>query len=182
MGVPHDGGVTNRPGARFGPRAVRDASALQRRFHPTTRINPYDLCQVADVSTPTHRVRRLYYPPPPHTHPTYTRARAHTRTQVGDVNLQVVLQDQLPKINKNIEQSFRELRESDCVTLAVGGDHSVSYPIIRGLLLNDADDEELDLSSDEARAEFEARWYPPGEGRTSGGDAQQVPVTSCFLY
>jgi hypothetical protein len=89
------------------------------------------------------------------------------------VNLQVVLQDDLPKINKNIEQSFRALRESDCVTLAVGGDHSVSYPIIRGLLLNSGDDEELDLSSDAARAEFEERWYPPGQDRASGGDAQQ---------
>ena len=34
-GVPFDGGTTFRPGARFGPRAVRVASALGRGFQPS---------------------------------------------------------------------------------------------------------------------------------------------------
>ena len=34
IGVPYDGGVTNRTGARHGPRAVRDQSSLLRRLHP----------------------------------------------------------------------------------------------------------------------------------------------------
>ena len=34
VGVPFDGGVTNRTGARHGPRAVRDQSSLLRRLHP----------------------------------------------------------------------------------------------------------------------------------------------------
>lgn len=33
-GAPFDGGTTFRPGARFGPRSVRNASALTRGFHP----------------------------------------------------------------------------------------------------------------------------------------------------
>lgn len=33
-GAPFDGGTTYRPGARFGPRGVRQASALTRGFHP----------------------------------------------------------------------------------------------------------------------------------------------------
>jgi agmatinase len=32
-GVPFDGGVTYRPGARFGPRAIRDASQYVKRYH-----------------------------------------------------------------------------------------------------------------------------------------------------
>jgi len=37
IGVPFDGGVTNRPGARHGPREVRNQSSLMRSIHPETR-------------------------------------------------------------------------------------------------------------------------------------------------
>jgi guanidinopropionase len=47
-GVPWDGGTTNRPGARHGPRAIRDASALMRRVHHVSRVAPYELCRVGD--------------------------------------------------------------------------------------------------------------------------------------
>lgn len=49
IGVPFDGGVTNRPGARHGPRELRNQSSLMRMIHPSTRINPYDLCRIADL-------------------------------------------------------------------------------------------------------------------------------------
>jgi guanidinopropionase len=48
-GVPFDGGATNRAGARHGPRAVRDLSSLMRATHHVTRVNPFDLCRIADV-------------------------------------------------------------------------------------------------------------------------------------
>src|SRR5271167_3939163 len=48
-GVPYDGGATNRAGARHGPRAVRDLSSLMRATHHVTRVNPFDLCRIADV-------------------------------------------------------------------------------------------------------------------------------------
>ena len=48
-GVPYDGGVTNRPGARHGPREIRNSSSLCRAIHHVSRINPYELCKVADV-------------------------------------------------------------------------------------------------------------------------------------
>src|SRR5580704_2296636 len=48
-GVPFDGGATNRAGARHGPRAVRDLSSLMRATHHITRVNPFDLCRIADV-------------------------------------------------------------------------------------------------------------------------------------
>ena len=49
VGVPYDGGTTNRPGARHGPREMRDMSSLMRAIHHVTHINPYQLCRVADV-------------------------------------------------------------------------------------------------------------------------------------
>ncbi len=49
IGVPFDGGVTNRPGARHGPREIRNMSSLMRAIHHVTRVNPYDLCSVADL-------------------------------------------------------------------------------------------------------------------------------------
>ncbi|GLR66941.1 guanidinopropionase [Acidocella aquatica] len=48
-GVPFDGGTTNRPGARQGPREVRSQSTLIRRTHHVTGISPYDLVAVADI-------------------------------------------------------------------------------------------------------------------------------------
>ena len=40
-GVPWDGGTTNRPGARHGPREVRNASSLIRTHHPISLKSPY---------------------------------------------------------------------------------------------------------------------------------------------
>ncbi|MFO0997738.1 MAG: agmatinase [Alphaproteobacteria bacterium] len=48
-GVPYDGGVTNRPGARHGPREIRNQSSLMRAIHHVTRLNPFRLAKVADV-------------------------------------------------------------------------------------------------------------------------------------
>lgn len=48
LGIPFDAATTNRPGARHGPRALRDASTLLRRTHPVSLIAPFRLCRVAD--------------------------------------------------------------------------------------------------------------------------------------
>jgi guanidinopropionase len=44
-----DLGVTNRAGARHGPREIRNASSLMRNWNPATDIEPYKLASVADV-------------------------------------------------------------------------------------------------------------------------------------
>jgi len=49
VGVPFDGGVTNRTGARHGPREIRNQSSLMRRRNHASGIGPHDLCSVADV-------------------------------------------------------------------------------------------------------------------------------------
>ena len=49
VGIPWDGGTTNRPGARHGPREIRNMSTLMRNVHHVSRISPYKLCRIADV-------------------------------------------------------------------------------------------------------------------------------------
>jgi guanidinopropionase len=49
VGVPFDGGVTNRTGARHGPREVRNQSSLIRKINQATRIAPFEIARVADL-------------------------------------------------------------------------------------------------------------------------------------
>lgn len=49
IGVPFDGGVENRPGQRHGPREIRNMSCFIRTTHHVTRVNPYELCRIADI-------------------------------------------------------------------------------------------------------------------------------------
>lgn len=49
LGVPFDSGVSYRPGARFGPSAVRAGSKLLRPYHPYLDVHPWDVHQVADA-------------------------------------------------------------------------------------------------------------------------------------
>src|ERR1700734_4550187 len=57
IGVPTDLGVTNRPGARHGPREIRNASSLMRTYNLALGVNPYELCRIADLGDVhlTHR-------------------------------------------------------------------------------------------------------------------------------
>ncbi|NNN15547.1 MAG: agmatinase [Acidimicrobiaceae bacterium] len=48
VGVPFDSGVTYRPGARFGPSAIRQASRLLRPYNPAQKIDVFQTVQVAD--------------------------------------------------------------------------------------------------------------------------------------
>eukprot|EP00947_MAST-08B_sp_MAST-8B-sp1_P002085 g2085.t1 len=96
LGVPFDGGVTNRPGARHGPRGIRDNSSLTRAIHNVTKVNPYDLARVADV---------------------------------GDVPFTSLFD--LEECHRNIVDHVTEaLVEQDATVLGVGGDHSITYPLL----------------------------------------------------
>ena len=48
-GVPFDGGVSYRPGARFGPNHVRQSSRLLRPYNPAQEVEPFLRAQVADA-------------------------------------------------------------------------------------------------------------------------------------
>lgn len=49
FGIPYDGALTNRPGARHGPREIRNQSSLIRTINHATRIDPFALCRVCDM-------------------------------------------------------------------------------------------------------------------------------------
>lgn len=53
-GIPYDGAVTNRPGARFAPAAIRQASQmLCDGIHPFFNVSPYGFVQdLGDLATP----------------------------------------------------------------------------------------------------------------------------------
>jgi len=57
VGIPWDGGTTNRAGARHGPRQVRDLSTMIRNVNRASGINPFSLCNCADLGdTPVNPV------------------------------------------------------------------------------------------------------------------------------
>ncbi len=57
IGVPWDGGTTNRAGARHGPRQMRDVSTLMRNQHPQSRVVPYELANCCDLGdTPVNPI------------------------------------------------------------------------------------------------------------------------------
>jgi len=99
VGVPYDGGVTNRPGARHGPQEIRAMSTTMRSIHHVTRVNPYDLCSIADV---------------------------------GDVRFSHVYNHEA--VVQEIERFYRCLHEAGVVPLSAGGDHSITYPIFKGIV------------------------------------------------
>lgn len=49
FGIPYDGGVSYRPGARFAPTAIRDVSSLGRGFHMTRAISLFEKIKAADI-------------------------------------------------------------------------------------------------------------------------------------
>ncbi|MEO8887992.1 MAG: agmatinase [Jatrophihabitantaceae bacterium] len=49
LGVPFDSGVSYRPGARFGPAHVREASRLLRPYNPALDVSPFAAAQVVDA-------------------------------------------------------------------------------------------------------------------------------------
>lgn len=97
IGVPMDLGVTNRNGARFGPRALRTIE----------RIGPYN-----------HALKVL--------------PKQHARiADIGDVPFRSRFD--LDACTEDIEVFFRAVHAAGVRPLAVGGDHSITYPIMKAL-------------------------------------------------
>ena len=49
VGVPFDTATSMRPGARFGPAGIRDASLLLRPYNPAQDVNVFDAISIADL-------------------------------------------------------------------------------------------------------------------------------------
>jgi len=97
LGVPLDLGVTNRPGARFGPRAVRAVERIGP-YHHLHRLSPLTAVQAADVGDVPFRSR---------------------------YSLDASIED--------IEAVFTRIATAGATPLAVGGDHSITFPILKAL-------------------------------------------------
>ncbi|HUF57772.1 MAG TPA: agmatinase [Thermohalobaculum sp.] len=97
IGVPWDGGTTNRPGARHGPRQLRDLSTMIRAVHPVSKVAPFRLANCADL---------------------------------GDVAPNPVdLEDTL----RRVTDFYVRVREAGILPMTAGGDHLVSYPVLKAL-------------------------------------------------
>ncbi|MBO0766485.1 MAG: agmatinase [Hyphomicrobiaceae bacterium] len=97
VGVPLDLGVTNRPGARFGPRAVRGVERIGP-YHHVHRLLPLSAVKAADIGDVPFRSR-------------YSLAESI----------------------EDIEVLFAKLAAAGVTPLAVGGDHSITFPILKAL-------------------------------------------------
>ena len=58
VGVPFDTATSMRPGARFGPAAIRDGSLLLRPWHPATRSTCSRRCRSSTAATSTYARQR----------------------------------------------------------------------------------------------------------------------------
>ncbi len=97
IGVPMDLGVTNRPGSRFGPRAVRSVERVGP-YHEVHRIVPASMVRVADIGDVAFRSR-------------YSLEQSH----------------------EDIEAYYTKIVQADVAPVSVGGDHSISLPILKAL-------------------------------------------------
>jgi agmatinase len=97
LGIPFDGGVSFRPGARFGPKEVRNHSLLIRPYNPALRTSPFARLRVADC---------------------------------GDVDTNPM--DILDTYGR-IEAAVGGILEAGAIPACVGGDHSISLPILRAV-------------------------------------------------
>lgn len=95
-GIPFDQAVTNRPGARLGPRAIREASTLQACDAPYGwGFNPLEEFDIVDF---------------------------------GDLAFDYASVAEFPRV---LEAHIAGILDAGAGCIALGGDHSISQPILR---------------------------------------------------
>ncbi|MEH6591351.1 MAG: agmatinase [Halioglobus sp.] len=98
IGIPYDGGLTFRTGARHGPREVRNESSVMRSINVVTGARPYEQAKVADI---------------------------------GDVQFRNMFT--LDDAIGDIERYYDAIAAAGVIPLGIGGDHSVTWPILKAL-------------------------------------------------
>jgi agmatinase len=101
LGAPFDFGTQWRPGARFGPRAIREASTLFSFGH----AGAYD-----------HEDDVVYLP-----------AKTTRIVDIGDAD---IIHTDTIKSHANIEAGVRKILASGALPVMLGGDHSITIPTI----------------------------------------------------
>lgn len=102
LGIPYDMGTQYRSGARFGPRAIREASTLFSFGHGGAYDHEDDT-----VYLPMDKVRIV---------------------DVGDVD---IVHTDTVKSHANAEAAVRKILKSGALPVMLGGDHAVNIPCIR---------------------------------------------------
>ena len=101
LGAPFDFGTQYRPGARFGPRAIREASTLFSFGHAGAYDHEDDI--------------------------TYLEAGKARIVDIGDAD---IIHTNTEKSHANIEAGVRAILKAGAVPVVLGGDHSVNIPAI----------------------------------------------------
>lgn len=94
-GIPFDDATTYRPGARFGPRAVREASVLLRPYNPHQKVEVFEVLNIVDY---------------------------------GDIP---TVPGYIKESFEKIEMGIREILKKNVFPISIGGDHSITLPILR---------------------------------------------------
>ena len=97
LGIPYDGGTSYRPGARFGPREIRNQSSIIRPYNPVMDASPFASLNIADY---------------------------------GDIDPAPV---SIESTYELIEHGIGELLAKEVMPVTVGGDHSITLPILRAI-------------------------------------------------
>ena len=97
VGIPMDIGTSWRSGTRFGPKQIRQESAMIRPYNLQTGAAPFDSLNMADL---------------------------------GDLAINTF---SLAKSLKSIEDSYTQLNAYNVIPAALGGDHSLTLPILRAM-------------------------------------------------
>jgi len=97
IGVPHDGGATYQPGARFAPYHVRRTSALVQSYHPQHRVDVFERVRAVDAGN-------VVFPP-------FSR----------------------PAMRESVFEMIADVIAARAVPFVVGGDHSITAPILRAM-------------------------------------------------
>lgn len=97
LGIPMDIGTSWRSGTRFGPKQIREQSAMIRPYNLQTGAAPFDSLNVGDI---------------------------------GDVPINTF---SLEKSLSIITHYYEELLKFQTIPVALGGDHSLTLPILRSV-------------------------------------------------
>jgi agmatinase len=110
VGVPFDQGTFGRPGARFGPDAVRDAPRAYAYFDPYGQQKEAE--GFFDIDAGSELLRGV------------------TMADCG--NITTLPSDVLGNFDK-LTRVVEKVTEKGSFLVVVGGDHSVTFPVVRGL-------------------------------------------------
>ena len=141
VGVPFDGGVTNRPGARHGPRHLRDQSTLMGMVCHQTGVRPLygtnDDGSAATGGDCSMQGRRGWAAGGAVAErqrgggPAMGRYDLADVADLGDVPIEGVYR--LDDAIADIERHYDRIAAAGVLPLSAGGDHSITLPIMRAL-------------------------------------------------